>query len=49
MGNIARVRIANRAGAALFLRIHADGSTDSASAPKPEPKKVTTDQALVVR
>jgi N-acetylmuramoyl-L-alanine amidase len=31
MGNIARARIANRAGAALFLRIHADGSTDSAT------------------
>jgi N-acetylmuramoyl-L-alanine amidase len=29
MGNIARARIANRAGAALFVRIHADGSTDS--------------------
>ena len=29
MGNIARARIANRAGAALFLRIHADGSVDS--------------------
>jgi N-acetylmuramoyl-L-alanine amidase len=29
MGNIARARIANRAGAALFLRIHADGSADS--------------------
>ena len=28
MGNVARARIANRAGAALFLRIHADGSTD---------------------
>ena len=28
MGNIARARIANRAGAALFLRIHADGSED---------------------
>ncbi len=28
MGNIARVRIANRSGADLFLRIHADGSTD---------------------
>jgi N-acetylmuramoyl-L-alanine amidase len=28
MGNIARARIANRAGAALFLRIHADGSTN---------------------
>jgi N-acetylmuramoyl-L-alanine amidase len=26
MGNIARARIANRAGAALFLRIHADGA-----------------------
>jgi N-acetylmuramoyl-L-alanine amidase len=26
MGNIARAQIANRAGAALFLRIHADGS-----------------------
>jgi N-acetylmuramoyl-L-alanine amidase len=28
MGNIARARIANRAGASLFLRVHADGSTD---------------------
>jgi N-acetylmuramoyl-L-alanine amidase len=28
IGNIARAQIANRAGAALFLRIHADGSTD---------------------
>jgi N-acetylmuramoyl-L-alanine amidase len=28
MGNIARARIANRAGAGLFLRVHADGSTD---------------------
>jgi N-acetylmuramoyl-L-alanine amidase len=28
MGNIARADIANRAHAALFLRIHADGSTD---------------------
>ncbi|HXG77336.1 MAG TPA: N-acetylmuramoyl-L-alanine amidase [Gaiellaceae bacterium] len=28
MGNVARARIANRAGAALFLRIHADGSPD---------------------
>jgi N-acetylmuramoyl-L-alanine amidase len=28
MGNIARARIANRARAALFLRIHADGSAD---------------------
>jgi N-acetylmuramoyl-L-alanine amidase len=28
MGNIARAQIANRAHAALFLRIHADGSTD---------------------
>ena len=31
MGNIARARIANRAGAGLFLRIHADGSTDSSA------------------
>jgi N-acetylmuramoyl-L-alanine amidase len=31
MGNIARAQIANRAGAALFLRIHADGSTDPAA------------------
>ena len=31
MGNIARARIANRADAALFLRIHADGSTDPAA------------------
>jgi N-acetylmuramoyl-L-alanine amidase len=28
VGNVARARIANRAGAALFLRIHADGSTN---------------------
>jgi len=28
IGNIARARIANRAHAGLFLRIHADGSTD---------------------
>lgn len=28
MGNIARARIANRADAALFVRIHADGSLD---------------------
>jgi N-acetylmuramoyl-L-alanine amidase len=28
MGNVARARIANRAGAALFVRIHADGSSD---------------------
>jgi N-acetylmuramoyl-L-alanine amidase len=28
MGNVARARIANRAEAALFLRVHADGSTD---------------------
>ncbi len=28
MGNIARARIANRVRAALFLRIHADGSSD---------------------
>jgi N-acetylmuramoyl-L-alanine amidase len=31
MGNIARARIANRAGAGLFLRIHADGSPDPSS------------------
>ena len=31
IGNIARARIANQAGAALFLRIHADGSTDRGS------------------
>jgi N-acetylmuramoyl-L-alanine amidase len=30
MGNVARARIANRAHAALFVRIHADGSTSSA-------------------
>ena len=29
MGNVARARIANRAGAALFLRVHADGHPDS--------------------
>jgi N-acetylmuramoyl-L-alanine amidase len=29
MGNIARAQIANRAGAALFLRIHADGSASA--------------------
>jgi N-acetylmuramoyl-L-alanine amidase len=29
MGNIARAKIANEADAALFLRIHADGSTDT--------------------
>jgi N-acetylmuramoyl-L-alanine amidase len=28
MGNVARARVANRAGAALFLRIHADGHPD---------------------
>jgi N-acetylmuramoyl-L-alanine amidase len=28
IGNVARARIANRARAGLFLRIHADGSTD---------------------
>ena len=28
LGNVARARIANRANAALFLRIHADGSSD---------------------
>ena len=29
MGNIARAQIANRAGAALFLRVHADGSASA--------------------
>jgi len=29
MGNVARARIANRAHAALFLRIHADGAASS--------------------
>jgi N-acetylmuramoyl-L-alanine amidase len=28
MGNVARARIANRAGATLFLRLHADGHPD---------------------
>lgn len=28
MGNVARARIANRVGAALFLRVHADGHAD---------------------
>lgn len=28
MGNIARARIANRAGARLFLRVHADGASN---------------------
>jgi N-acetylmuramoyl-L-alanine amidase len=32
MGNVARARIANRARAALFLRIHADGSIDRGAA-----------------
>jgi N-acetylmuramoyl-L-alanine amidase len=31
MGNIVRARIANGAGAGLFLRIHADGSSDPSS------------------
>ena len=31
MGNIARARIANRAHARLFLRVHADGSTSPAT------------------
>ena len=30
MGNVARARIANRAGASLFVRVHADGSEDPA-------------------
>lgn len=30
MGNVARARIANRAGAALLLRVHADGHRSSA-------------------
>jgi N-acetylmuramoyl-L-alanine amidase len=31
VGNVARARIANRAGAALFLRIHADGAASSSA------------------
>jgi N-acetylmuramoyl-L-alanine amidase len=31
MGNVARARIANRAHAALFLRVHADGSPNHAT------------------
>jgi N-acetylmuramoyl-L-alanine amidase len=31
MGNVARARIANRAGAALFLRVHADGAATPAA------------------
>jgi N-acetylmuramoyl-L-alanine amidase len=31
MGNVARAGIANRAHAALFLRVHADGSTSSST------------------
>jgi len=31
IGNVARARIANRADAALFLRIHADGATSAAA------------------
>lgn len=31
IGNIARAEIANRVDASLFLRIHADGSTDSST------------------
>jgi N-acetylmuramoyl-L-alanine amidase len=30
LGNVARARIANRAGAVLFLRVHADGSSNAA-------------------
>ena len=30
MGNVARARIANRVGAALFLRVHADGHPNDA-------------------
>jgi N-acetylmuramoyl-L-alanine amidase len=29
VGNVARARLANELGAALFLRVHADGATDS--------------------
>jgi N-acetylmuramoyl-L-alanine amidase len=32
LGNVDRAKIANRARAALFLRIHADGSTNTAAA-----------------
>jgi N-acetylmuramoyl-L-alanine amidase len=31
MGNVARARIANEAGAALFLRVHADGAASAAA------------------
>lgn len=31
VGNVARARIANRAGAALFLRIHADGAATASA------------------
>ena len=31
MGNIARARIANDAGAALFLRVHADGASNASA------------------
>ena len=50
MGNVARARIANRAGAALFVRIHADGSTDrsrhGSATLYPAPHKGWTDDIL---
>jgi N-acetylmuramoyl-L-alanine amidase len=50
MGNVARARIANRAHAALFVRIHADGSTDRSRRGTamlyPAPHKGWTDDVL---
>jgi N-acetylmuramoyl-L-alanine amidase len=50
MGNVARARIANEAGAALFVRIHADGSTDRSahgtSTLYPAPHEGWTDDIL---
>ena len=50
MGNVARARIANRAGAALFVRIHADGSenrsTRGSSTLYPARRRGWTDDVL---
>lgn len=50
MGNVARARIANRAKAALFVRIHADGSTNrsqhGSSMLYPAPRAGWTDDVL---